>query len=48
MYDVQNKLAPVNIQDLLKHVSDIHSYNTRSAAANKFYVMSQTTKKLVF
>ena len=29
-----NKLAP--IKDLLKHVSNIHSYNT--AASNKFYV----------
>lgn len=39
MFDVQNKLAPVHVQDLFKHVSDIHSYNTRSAASNKFYAM---------
>ena len=39
MYDVQNKLAPVHIQDLFKHVSNIHSYYTRTAATNKFYVM---------
>ena len=31
MYDVQNKLAPARIQNVFTHVSDIHSYNTRSA-----------------
>ena len=39
MYDVQNNLAPDHIQQLFKHVSDIHSYNTRSVTTNKFYVM---------
>ena len=35
MYEVQNKLAPSYIQNLFTHVSDIHSYNTRSATTNK-------------
>ena len=39
MYDVQNNLAPDHIRQLFKHVSDIHSYNTKSVTTNKFYVM---------
>ena len=39
MYNVKNKLAPVNISNVFKYVSNIHGYNTRSAAAGKFYVM---------
>ena len=39
MYDVHNNLAPDHIRQLFKHVSDVHSYNTRSATTNKFYVM---------
>ena len=46
MYDIQNKLAPVHIQNLLKHVSDIHSYKTRSATADKFYIMSSRLDQL--
>ena len=46
MYDVQNKLAPPRIQNLFTHVSDIHSYNTRSATTNKFYVMSSRLEQL--
>ena len=46
MYDIQNKLAPVHIQNLFKHVSDIHSYNTRSATADKFYIMSSCLEQL--
>ena len=46
MYDIQNKLAPVHIQNLFKHVSDIHSYNTRSATADKFYIMSSRLDQL--
>ena len=51
MYDIQNKLAPVHSQNLFKHVSDIHSYNTRSATADKFYIMSSrpwSTKEFIF
>ena len=39
MYDVHNNLAPDHIRQLFKHVSDVHSYNTRSATTNKFYVL---------
>ena len=46
MYDIQNKLAPVHIQNLFKHVSDIHSYNTRSATADKFYITSSRLDQL--
>ena len=46
MYDIQNKLAPVHIQNLFKHVSDVHSYITRSATADKFYIMSSRLDQL--
>ena len=46
MYDVQNKLAPARIPNLFTHVSDIHSYNTRSETTNKFYVMSSLLEQL--
>ena len=46
MYDVQNKLAPTRIQKLFTHVSDIHSYNTRSGTTNKFYLMSSRLEQL--
>ena len=46
MYDVQNKLVPARIQNLFTHVSHIHSYNTRSATTNKFYVMSSRLERL--
>ena len=46
IYDIQNKLAPVHIQNLFKDVSDIHSYNTRSATADKFYIMSLRLRQL--
>ena len=46
MYDIQNKLAPVHIQNLFEHVSDIHSYNTRSETADKFYIMSSRLEQL--
>ena len=45
MHDVQNKLTPARIQNLLTHVSDIHS-NTISATTNKFYVMSSRLEQL--
>ena len=46
MYDVQNKVAPARFQYLFTHVSDIYSYNTRSATTNKFYLMSSRLKQL--
>ena len=39
MHNVKNKIAPANIQNLFRNVSDVHSYNTRSAAAGKLYIM---------
>ena len=37
MFDVQNRTAPSNIQDLFQDISNVHSYNTRSSASNNFY-----------
>jgi len=37
MFDVRNRIAPSNIQDLFQDVSNVHSYNTRSSASNDFY-----------
>ena len=37
MFDVRNRTAPSNIQDLFKDISNVHSYNTRSSASNNFY-----------
>ena len=37
MFDVQNRTAPSNIQDLFQDVSNVHSYNTRSSASYNFY-----------
>ena len=37
MHDIINKLAPSNIIDLFTPIKAIHSYNTRSTAANKLY-----------
>ena len=39
IHNVKNKTAPTNIQNLFRNVSDVHSYNTRSAAAGNFYIM---------
>ena len=39
IHNVKNKTAPANIQNLFRNVSDVHSYNTRSAAAGNFYIM---------
>ena len=36
MYDVSNKYAPINIIDLFTKSGSVHSYNTRSAAADNF------------
>ena len=37
MFEIRHSNAPGNIQDLFQDISDIHSYNTRSAASNNFY-----------
>ena len=38
MYAVSNQYAPQNINDLFTKQSDIHTYNTRSSAADNFYM----------
>ena len=35
MFDVRNRTAPSNIQDLFQDVSNVHSYNTRSSTSNR-------------
>ena len=37
MFDVRNRTAPSNIQDLFQDVSNVHSYKTRSSTSNNFY-----------
>ena len=37
MHDVVNKRAPPNLCNLFAAISDIHSYNTRSSAAQKLF-----------
>ena len=37
MFDVRNRTASSNIQDLFQDISNVHSYNTRSSASNNFY-----------
>ena len=37
IHNVKNKTA--NIQNLIRNVSDVHSYNTRSAAAGNIYII---------
>ena len=39
IHNVKNKTAPANIQNSFRNVSDVHSYNSRSAAAGNFYIM---------
>ena len=43
---LQLVVAPARIQNLFTHVSDIHSYNPRSATTNKFCVMSSSLEQL--
>ena len=43
---LQLVVAPARIQNLFTHVSDIPSYNTRSATTNKFCVMSSCLEQL--
>ena len=38
MHDVQNQKVPNNILNLFSDTASIHSYNTRSSSANKFYI----------
>ena len=45
MHDIINKLAPSNIIDLFTPIKAIHSYNTRSAAANKLYFKHSRLKQ---
>ena len=40
MFDVRNRTAPSNIQDLFQDISNVHSYNTHSSASNNFYRLS--------
>ena len=37
MFDVLNRTAPSNFQDLFQDISNVHSYNTCSSASNNFY-----------
>ena len=36
MFDVRNRTASSNIEDLFQDLSNVHSYNTRSSASNNF------------
>ena len=38
MHDVRNRKVPNNILNLFSDTASIHSYNTRSLSANKFYI----------
>ena len=38
MHDVRNRKVPNNILNLFSDTASIHSYNTRSSSANKFYM----------
>ena len=40
MHDINNNKAPVNMSNLFRNTSNIHSYNTRSSMSGKFYVKS--------
>ena len=40
MFNVRNRTAPSNIQDLFQAISNVHSYNTHSSASNNFYTKS--------
>ena len=37
MFDVRNRTALSNFQDLFQDISNIHSYNTCSSVSNNFY-----------
>ena len=38
MHDIRNRKVPSNILNLFSDTTSIHSYNTRSSSANKFYI----------
>ena len=38
MYNVRNRKVPNNILNLFSDTASIHSYNTRSSSANRFYI----------
>ena len=38
MHDIRNRKVPSNILNLFCDTTSIHSYNTRSSSANKFYI----------
>ena len=42
MHDVRNRKVPNNILNLFSDTASVHSYNTRSPSANKFYIKKST------
>ena len=38
MSDVRNNLLPTNIQELVRPLSRVHSYGTRSSTSQSFYI----------
>ena len=38
MHDVRNASAPLNVWNFFTHTSSVHSYNTRSATSDNFYM----------
>jgi len=42
MFDVRNKTALSNIQDLFQDISNVHSYNTHSSVSNNFNTKSSS------
>ena len=38
MHDVSTASAPINIRNLFKKTSSVHSYNTRSSTSDNFYI----------
>ena len=46
MYDVSSGAAPYNIANLFKKVTAMHSYGTRSATSNKFYIQQSSLEIL--
>ena len=37
MHDIINNNSPLNIANLFTEISDVHNYNTRSAARKNLY-----------
>ena len=38
MHDVNTAFAPINIRNLFKKTSNVHSYNTRSSTSDDLYI----------